>query len=224
MAKLVVSLGGELVSSLFLEPGVVEIGRGEGNQLHLEGEGVSKRHARITSVGSDDILEDLGSTNGTLVNGRPATRHILHNNDVVGIGDYQLKYISVKAVAGVDSDRTLYIPSLKGAVSSDAGTGVATAVATARQIAAAFPLARVMFMSGARLGEAVVLDRVLATFGRPGERLLVINRRPHGYFLTHVEGKGRAELNGRPIGDEPQALRAGDVIEILDEWLRFEPL
>jgi len=224
MAKLVVSQGGELVTSLFLENNVVEIGRNEGNQLRLDGKGVSKRHARITSVGSDDILEDLNSTNGTLVNGRPTKRHILQNKDVVGIGDYQLKYFSLKAVSGIDSDRTLYIPSPNSTGWQGENTGLSTAVNSARQIAATFPLAKVKVIMGPRQGQEVMLNRVLTTFGRPGEQLLVINRRPHGHFVTHVEGRAGALLNGRTIGDEPQALKAGDEIEVLGERLRFESL
>jgi len=43
---------------------------------------------------NDSFLEDLGSTNGTLVNGQPVKKHFLQNNDVVEIGKYKLKYVN----------------------------------------------------------------------------------------------------------------------------------
>jgi hypothetical protein len=43
---------------------------------------------------NDSFLEDLGSTNGTLVNGQPIKKHFLQNNDVVELGKYKLKYVT----------------------------------------------------------------------------------------------------------------------------------
>jgi len=49
----------------------------------------------------------------------------------------------------------------------------------------------------------------------------VINARPHGYFITHVEGKKPARVNGKSIGLQPQPLTPNDVIEVGDEKLLF---
>jgi predicted component of type VI protein secretion system len=43
---------------------------------------------------NDSFLEDLGSTNGTLVNGQPVKKHFLQSNDIVEIGKYKLKYVN----------------------------------------------------------------------------------------------------------------------------------
>ena len=50
--------------------------------------------------------------------------------------------------------------------------------------------------SGDDSGGTIELDRVVATFGRPGRRVAVITRRPQGYFLWHVEGRRRLRVNG----------------------------
>ena len=76
------------------------------------------------------------------------------------------------------------------------------------------PKGRVRVIAGPRAGETIALDRVIATFGKPGEELAVITRRPQGYFLTHVEGRRVPRVNARSIGMEARALRHGDVIEI----------
>jgi hypothetical protein len=66
-----------------------------------------------------------------------------------------------------------------------------------------------------------MLDRVIALFGQPGEQLAVITRRPHGYFIAHVEGRRRARVNGHAIGSEARALRHGDRFEVGGEALDF---
>jgi hypothetical protein len=53
----------------------------------------------IMTILNDSFLEDLGSTNGTLVNGQPIKKHFLQNNDVVELGKYKLKYVTEAAVA-----------------------------------------------------------------------------------------------------------------------------
>jgi hypothetical protein len=60
---------------------------------------VSGEHAVIETIMNDCILEDLGSTNGTLVNGVPAKRHVLRNNDVIELGKYKLKFVGVATAA-----------------------------------------------------------------------------------------------------------------------------
>jgi pSer/pThr/pTyr-binding forkhead associated (FHA) protein len=51
--------------------------------------GVSRRHAKITRKGSEVFLEDLGSVNGTLLNGKrltPYLPHVLHDEDEIRVG------------------------------------------------------------------------------------------------------------------------------------------
>ncbi len=53
---------------------------------------VSGHHARFSPIGSNLEVEDLGSTNGTLLNDRPITSAAgLHVNDIVTIGDVAIK-------------------------------------------------------------------------------------------------------------------------------------
>ena len=109
MAKLIVSQNGEILDNRFLDGASFTIGSLAESDLCLAAQGVSRSHARITSVGNDDILEDLRSTNGTLVNGQPVTRHILQNDDVIEIADVQIRYRNHKAVEGPSFDRTMII-------------------------------------------------------------------------------------------------------------------
>lgn len=78
----------------------VMIGRKPSNEIQIENLAVSGEHACIVTILNDSFLEDLGSTNGTLVNGNPIKKHILQNNDVIEIGKYKLKYVADAPVAG----------------------------------------------------------------------------------------------------------------------------
>jgi pSer/pThr/pTyr-binding forkhead associated (FHA) protein len=51
---------------------------------------VSRRHAAIYWAEGRVVVEDLGSTNGTMVNGYPVTNTVLRPNDVVAIGDCRI--------------------------------------------------------------------------------------------------------------------------------------
>jgi pSer/pThr/pTyr-binding forkhead associated (FHA) protein len=62
-------------------------GRSEGSDLVIDSPGVSRRHARIMRVKNGYQLEDLGSSNGTYVNGnRLITAHLLQRGDVIRLG------------------------------------------------------------------------------------------------------------------------------------------
>lgn len=229
MAKLVLSLDGDVLGYHFLEKARFGIGRKPHNELQIDDSSVSKEHATILTVGNDQILEDLGSTNGTLVNGNKIKKHILQNNDVIDIGRYQLRYINQKAKPGVDSDRTIMMmpvmnlrqskePSETSTLTADQ---LDTAVSVARAANDNFPLGGVKGLEGTHAGQTLELSRPLATFGKSGVQVAVINRRPLGYFITRVEGKKQPTVNGQSISEEAQMLRDGDEIEVGGEKLRF---
>jgi uncharacterized protein YraI len=62
-------------------------GRGSDNDIVLDDTQVSRNHARLIRQDDEVIIEDLGSTNGTLVNGKPiAGQHLLQPADIISIG------------------------------------------------------------------------------------------------------------------------------------------
>lgn len=72
--------------------GPVVVGRAPGADIVIAGSFVSGRHARFSRLGDELIIEDLGSTNGTTVNGSLIHgAKQLEDRDIVGIGDVIMK-------------------------------------------------------------------------------------------------------------------------------------
>lgn len=72
--------------------GPVIVGRSPGADIVIGAGYVSGRHARFTLMGQNLFIEDLGSTNGTAVNGHPIVEPTaLKNNDVVNVGDVAIR-------------------------------------------------------------------------------------------------------------------------------------
>ncbi|MCE7876169.1 MAG: FHA domain-containing protein, partial [Betaproteobacteria bacterium PRO3] len=67
------------------------------NDVCLPYPAVSGEHAAVVTILADSFLEDLGSTNGTLVNGRPVAKHFLRDRDQIDIGRQLLVYVEDNA-------------------------------------------------------------------------------------------------------------------------------
>lgn len=70
----------------------VSMGRDPGNTLVLAARGVSHRHAQVTPTSAGYRLTDVGSRNGTFVNGQPVKSHVLAPGDVIRLGEAEVVY------------------------------------------------------------------------------------------------------------------------------------
>ncbi|MEG0217671.1 MAG: FHA domain-containing protein [Raoultibacter sp.] len=72
--------------------GPIIVGRSPGSDIVIGAGYVSGRHARFTLMGQNLFIEDMGSTNGTAVNGQPITEPTaLKSNDIVNVGDVAMR-------------------------------------------------------------------------------------------------------------------------------------
>ena len=117
---------------------------------------MSGEHAVIVTILNDSFLEDLGSTNGTLVNGKPVKKHFLQNNDVIELGKYKLKYIgeapAAAAAAAADFEKTMVLRPGGDEGRCRAGHGGAGAAAAAHAAPRSRAAARAV--AGAAAGQA----------------------------------------------------------------------
>ena len=93
MAKLVVFLADGKVQDIILDKERMTLGRRADNDVCLPHPAVSGEHAAVVTILSDSFLEDLASTNGTLVNGKPIAKHFLRDGDVIDVGRQRLVYL-----------------------------------------------------------------------------------------------------------------------------------
>ena len=241
MAKLIMSLDNAVIRELPLDKERVTIGRKVHNDIQIDNLAVSGEHALIVTILKDSFLEDLGSTNGTLVNGNPIKKHILQNNDVVEIGKYKLKYES-ESPGGqssvADFEKTMVLRAPMGGKPPEApGSSGDTQVRPAAPDAPKSPpptpaptaapakstdkIAAIQILSGPSAGKELELVKNLTTLGKPGVQVAVITRRPHGYFITHVEGATLPIVNGKSLDAQAHQLNDHDVVELAGVKMEF---
>ena len=146
MAMLILSMDGLVLKEIALTKERTTIGRKPHNDIQIDNLAVSGEHAVIVTILQDSFLEDLGSTNGTVVNGQPIKKHFLQNNDIIELGKYKLRYVN-EAVAGqakaADFEKTMVLrpgsvkpATAAPAASAPAGPAAAAPVAVAAAVGA----------------------------------------------------------------------------------------
>ena len=122
MAKLILSLDGMVIREYPLTKERTTLGRKPHNDIVIDNLAISGEHAMIMTILNDSFLEDLGSTNGTLVNGQPIKKHFLQNSDVVELGKYKLKYVTEATVAQTspaDFEKTMVLRAPAGGAKAE---------------------------------------------------------------------------------------------------------
>ncbi len=90
--RLYVSLNGQTIRELVLDQSRALIGRSEHNDLYVDSRFISRHHAMFMRHGSVTFLMDLNSTNGTFVNSRKISNHVMMHNDIVKLGNHSIKF------------------------------------------------------------------------------------------------------------------------------------
>lgn len=119
MAKIRVTLEEKLVQELELTKNRVTIGRKPHNDIVIEHRAVSGEHATLTLMFDDAIVEDLGSTNGTFIDGKKVFREKLLPGGAIHIANYVLTYLAretrsrtpgtIEVTSGVHSGKKLVL-------------------------------------------------------------------------------------------------------------------
>ncbi|MDX8387623.1 MAG: FHA domain-containing protein [Ghiorsea sp.] len=237
-SKLILKFKDTVISEFMLNQEETTIGRKPENTIHIDNLAVSSRHARVLKIGKKIILEDLGSTNGTLVNNAETSKHILKNGDVIAVGKHSLTFVSLEdtaeAEAEDDMDKTMIISSAaREELLAQPGAKPSAGAATPSPKSTAMLLGTVQYISGPLMGKSVDLKASLTSIGKGdgckikvkgflvGKQAAVITRRPTGYHITYLEGMSKPKVNGEIITSAPRTLHDGDVIELNDIKLEF---
>ncbi len=249
MAKLHISLDGNSLGEFSLNKERITIGRRPANDIYIDNLAVSSDHAVIVTIAGDSFLEDLNSTNGTLVNRKSIKKHVLEHADVIEFGKYQLRYentaqqrISAQqhgfentarpAKVDLSLPKTLQDDNKKDAAFKAETKQVHQDKLPTKPIVETPPLpakstnntpivGRLRVFTGSNSGHELLLNKALTTFGEPGMQVVMITKRPHGYFLSHVEGNERPAINGQKVGAKAHELLDRDVIDLVGMKMEF---
>lgn len=86
----------------------ITIGRERDNSIVLPDFMVSRHHARLVQQGASFLVMDLGSSNGTFINGRPVRQGVMNPGDVLSIGQSQFAIDGEELVQAVESTRVSF--------------------------------------------------------------------------------------------------------------------
>ena len=228
MNKIVLNFNGRQVSETPFSGAELTIGRGAGNDIMIDNPAISSRHARVFKEKDFIVIEDLGSTNGTFVNGGKIKKAVINSRDEITLGKHQLRLSWQEGTGGFDegerSGSAGVIDALDKTMVFTGGQGKAV---SGKAVTGGFAV-----MEGGVTKERIPMPDRVTTIGKSPDALIklkgllapkvaaLINRSDRGYVLTSSDPKKPASINGKK-GDRPTILKNGDVVEIAGVTLRF---
>ncbi|MGV8893298.1 MAG: FHA domain-containing protein [Burkholderiaceae bacterium] len=217
MAKIILMADGVVLQEMTLSKERITIGRRSSNDIVIDNLAISGQHAAITTIQNDSFLEDLGSTNGTQVNGQPVKRHFLQNGDIIELAKYRIKYQTQAQVQQRDGSASHH----SDAIDAVTLTQVIPDTQFYNPSDDSVRPASIKIISGTSRGKEMHITKALTTIGRPGIQVAVITRNAQGYVITHIEGDHWPTVNGQTMRTKAQALQDGDVFDLAGIEMQF---
>ena len=234
MARLILTFNKQVIKEFPFAKDGMTIGRKPENYIQIDNLAVSSFHARIDKTGSDFILTDLQSTNGTFIKDKKIVTHKLKHGDNVVIGKHVLLFLASekgaveKAVESepMDMDKTMMLDTAKQReMLAKAQSTVGAKPAAAEKIGV------LSFLEGAMEGE-IELVKKLTRVGKSensevrlsglmmGATAATISKRPSGYTISFAGGMTKVKVNGQVV-KESVPLKDFDTIEIGSHKCQF---
>lgn len=217
-AKLILTLDGAILKEYPINQESISIGRAHGNDIQINDKTISGRHALINTIGGETFAEDLGSTNGTLVDGKQISKILLMHGDIIQTGTHQLTFFSEEKA---EYEPTMFI---KAELSE---TQVIQTDVPPENIIKGTPLAGAKLLNGPSANTIMEMRKPFNTIGYKGISMAIIARGISGYTISSIKSikSKRASdiplVNGEPIGSVAQRLNEHDIIEIATFQMEF---
>ena len=219
-SKLILTLDGEVITEYPLQEKTISIGRKHGNDIQLNDLTVSGRHALINASLPDQVfVEDLGSTNGTLVNGNHIKKSLLKHGDIIQIGHHQFTFLS--------EGEAKYEPTMFIKAELDETQMVLPEWESREESIKGQPLGGLRTLNGPLARTVMELRKPFSTVGFQGKKMALISRGLNNYSISEVRNsKNRSSvdhplLNGEPLGPVPVDLKPNDIISIAGFEVEF---
>lgn len=207
MSRLIISINGIVIKEVQLTKDRTTVGRRPYNDIVLDHLAVSGEHAVIQIADGQAVLEDLGSTNGTFVNGHPVRSQQLRPEDMIDIGRYRIGYVvgsgeSVRAaLATAAHSQTQSFDPLPSQADSLMGNHPTVT-----------PSPRIRVLNGSGAGRELYLMKDVTIIGKRGASVATITRYGDIHKIAHVDGEHVPSVNGVSVIDGPIRLQNRDQI------------
>jgi len=213
-SKLILTLDGEIIDEHQLETETFSIGRKHTNDIQLNDLTMSGHHALISRMQPDQtfIIEDLGSTNGTLVNGNHVKKTTLKHGDIIQMGHHQFTFLNEGSAQ--------YEPTMFIKAELDETQMVLPEWESREESIKGQPLAGLRTLNGPLALTVMELRKPFSTLGFQGHKMALISRGLDSYTISPVAAtKNRRSsshvlLNGEKLGPAAVTLKPEDVISI----------
>lgn len=228
MARLILSLKGRELDKFVLGQGTVVLGRSPESDIRIDNPAISRKHASIECIGQGYVVTDLGSSNGTFLNGEPLKAPTpLKPGDVIGLAKFELLFQDTpraeveKLMGSVDMEATVMVDSEAMAKAFQSVPTGAPMVSGPRKL---------VVLKGEANVKELVIERDVITFGKDDKCDLVVK----GFFLDRIEGtltQKQGKYHLLPMGsgvkvneqkiDQEVILKVGDTFSIGKTILAF---
>lgn len=226
MTKLILTFNKRVIKEYALDKDGITIGRDGDNAIVINNLAVSGFHARIDKAGSDYILTDLQSTNGTFVNDQKVASYKLAHGDNIVIGKHIILFLSSdsdrvevgKDVTNLLLDKTVVLDTVKQRELLSKQNLISQAPKVPEKIGV------LSFIDGSGLGDLNLTNK-LTRLGKAATSEIklsglfiaptaaTISRRPSGYVISFTGGMSKLKVNGKVLKDSVQ-LNDFDTIEL----------
>ena len=227
MIKLILKLKDTEMEEFNLEKGLINIGRSQENEVVIDNIAVSRKHAQIELKGTNYVLRDLNSSNGTFLNGVhiDANDHPLNEGDLIGIAKFQIQVRGL-AKAALPATKGLSQAEGEGTMIFDTPKRKAGVDPEASSEQKALHWPSLSATQGSKKGTEFKITKEMTTLGKgsvddvPVEGWFIssphakISRRGDRFYISHVGGFfSSTRVNGIKIGED-HILKNKDEIQI----------
>jgi len=212
------TLDGAILREYAIDKDSISIGRKHGNDIQLNDLTVSGRHTMVTVLGDKTYVEDLSSTNGTLLNGARVAKSLLKHGDLIQVGNYQFTYF--------EDIKEEYEPTMFLRAEIEDTQIIQTNTAKTDAIKGQ-PLAAVKILNGPLKNKTLELRKPFNTLGFNGIKMAMIARSMNGYTISviHSNKLRRANdtpsINGTLMEKDAHLLHSNDIIELAGTQMQF---
>lgn len=219
--KLILTLDGEVINEYPVGEKTISIGRKHDNDVQLNDLTISGRHALVTPNSPENVtVEDLSSTNGTLVNGNHISKIKLKHGDIIQVGHHQFTFLG--------KGEAKYEPTMFIKAELDETQMVLPEWESRAEAIKGQPLAGLRTLNGPLARTVMELRKPFSTVGFQGKKLALISRGLTGYTISEISKsvKNRRNtdhplLNGETLTLTPIDLKPGDIINIAGFEVEF---